>query len=168
MRRRVPGLLASAVRRRDARLFASAMDLCALPLAEIVGLLVIGLVGLGLGWNAMSVVVRTVLAALLGLSATALCAYVLIGMRVAGAGPEAYRALLRVRRRRMGADRTHGDGFAGRGDGATRRKRRMNLIVPILYGAVLLGLLAPRVTKGTIRLAVVWSACVMLWYYVRH
>jgi len=96
MRRRVPGLLASAVRRRDVRLFAAAMDLCALPLAEIVGLLVIGLVGLGLGWNAMSVVVRTVLAALLGLSATALCAYVLIGMRVAGAGPEAYRALLRV------------------------------------------------------------------------
>ncbi|MFM7322166.1 MAG: hypothetical protein ACKO5K_11670 [Armatimonadota bacterium] len=44
----------------------------------------------------------------------------------------------------------------------------MNLIVPILYGAVVLGLLAPRITKGTIRAAIVWSACVMLWYYVRH
>lgn len=44
----------------------------------------------------------------------------------------------------------------------------MNLIVPILYGAVLLGLLSPRITKGTLGAAVAWAACVMLWYYVRH
>ncbi|MFM7322165.1 MAG: glycosyltransferase family 2 protein [Armatimonadota bacterium] len=96
MRRRVPQLLLAAVRRRDARLIAAALDLSALPLAEIVALLCVGGAGLAAGGSSMLPAVRFALAGALGTSALALAAYVLFGMRVAGAGPEAYRALLRV------------------------------------------------------------------------
>lgn len=96
MRRRLPGLLGAAVRRRDARLVASAFDLSALPLAEIVGLLAVGFAGLAIGWTWLAPVAAWTLAGAFSTAALFLCAYVFVGMRLAGAGPEAYRALLRV------------------------------------------------------------------------
>lgn len=44
----------------------------------------------------------------------------------------------------------------------------MNLIVPILYGAVVVGLLSPKITRGTMAWLMAWVLCVVLWYYIRH
>lgn len=96
MARRVPQLLAAAVRRRDCRMVWSAFDLATLPLAEVVACL--------MAWAGLSVAAWWILpktAALVstvswGAVATALTVYVLFGLRVAGAGVETYKALLRV------------------------------------------------------------------------
>ena len=44
----------------------------------------------------------------------------------------------------------------------------MSIIIPILYGAVLVGLFAHKITRGTITTVVIWVTCVLLWYYIRH
>lgn len=96
MRARVPKLLAASLRRRDLRLTVAALDLCALPLAEIVGLLAFwgGAVALAGPW--IGAAARLGFALAWAVAAIGLCVYVLAGLRVAGAGPEAYRALLRA------------------------------------------------------------------------
>lgn len=44
----------------------------------------------------------------------------------------------------------------------------MNLIVPILYGAVAVGLFAPKITRGTMAALMAWVFCVVMWHYVRN
>jgi 1,2-diacylglycerol 3-beta-glucosyltransferase len=96
MARRVPLLLGAALRRRDCRMLWSACDLATLPLAEVVASLCV--------WAALSTGAWWVLpksAALAstfacGTVAAALIVYVLWGLRVAGAGADTYKALLRV------------------------------------------------------------------------
>jgi 1,2-diacylglycerol 3-beta-glucosyltransferase len=96
MARRVPELLAAAPRRRDIRLVWSAFDLATLPLAEVVASLLI--------WGLLCVPAWWMLPQSFALAAATACGavgailavYVLFGLRVAGAGADTYRALLRV------------------------------------------------------------------------
>ena len=92
LRERVPRLLAAAARRRDLRLVAAAADLATPPLAELVALHAL--------WGFLTAFAPTTLRplclGLFALSAAGLCVYVLAGMRAAGAGRDAYLALLRA------------------------------------------------------------------------
>ena len=96
MRRRVPTLLKASLGRRDPRLAMAALDLMALPLAELVTLQGFWMALCAIGawqWPGMVMVVS---AALCAANAAGIVFYVLLGLRTAGAGPEAYRALWRV------------------------------------------------------------------------
>jgi hypothetical protein len=44
----------------------------------------------------------------------------------------------------------------------------LNIIVPILYGAVALGLFVPRLTRGTFVAAILLIVAVLLKYYVSN
>lgn len=44
----------------------------------------------------------------------------------------------------------------------------MNIIIPILYGTVALGLFVPKLTRGTFVLAVLLIVAVLLKYYVSN
>ena len=44
----------------------------------------------------------------------------------------------------------------------------MNLIVPILYGAVAVGLFAPKLYRGAFLALMGWVFCVMMWDCIRH
>jgi hypothetical protein len=44
----------------------------------------------------------------------------------------------------------------------------VSIIVPILYGAVALGLFAPRLNRGTLAAAVAWIVVILLWYYANN
>lgn len=88
-------LLWEAVRRRSLLLLDAAFDLLTPPLAELAALLLLfaGLAALGVSTHLLPDPIWLAAAAsgLLGL-----CVYVLCGLRVAGAGPEAYAALARA------------------------------------------------------------------------
>jgi hypothetical protein len=44
----------------------------------------------------------------------------------------------------------------------------LSIIVPILYGAVALGLFAPRLNRGTVVAAITWIVVVLIWYYANN
>lgn len=94
MRERAFPLLWDGIRRGDVRLVDAALDLLTPPLAELYALcvawLIVAFIGYGLEWTPAEVVIPPALA-LLGY-----VVYVLGGLKVAGAKPEAYSALLRA------------------------------------------------------------------------
>lgn len=96
VRERVPRLLQAALRRRDLRLLAAAADLTIPPLAELVGLILLWGATLALASNFLPAGPLRAHALLLAAAFAGLSAYVLVGMRAAGAGKEAYLALLRA------------------------------------------------------------------------
>ena len=94
VRERALPLLGEAVRRRSLLLFDAAWDLLMPPLAELAALLLLfaGLTALGTAAHLLPHLwIAAAASGLLGL-----CIYVLCGLRVAGAGPEAYAALARA------------------------------------------------------------------------
>ncbi|MEI6431636.1 MAG: glycosyltransferase family 2 protein [bacterium] len=94
MRQRAIPLLGEGIRRGNFRLIDAALDLLIPPLAELFALcaawLVLGLIGWFLGLNPVMTVVPPIIAFI------AYICYVLGGLKVAGARPEAYSALLRA------------------------------------------------------------------------
>ena len=44
----------------------------------------------------------------------------------------------------------------------------MNLVLPIVFGAVIVGLFAPKITRNTVWGMALWITCVVLWYYIRN
>lgn len=89
-------LLAEAVRRRSLLLLDAAWDLLTPPLAELAALLLLfaGLTALGTAAHLLPHPKLWLAAAASGL--LGLCVYVLCGLRVAGAGKDAYAALARA------------------------------------------------------------------------
>lgn len=96
VRERVPRLLSAALRRRDARLLVAALDLTVPPLAELVGLIALWGAVLAVAASHLDTSLRLASAAAYAAAVVGLCAYVLVGLRAAGAGAEAYLALLRA------------------------------------------------------------------------
>ena len=96
VRERALPLLGEGLRRRSVLLIDSALDLLTPPLAELAALLLLfaGLVGVGTLTHWLTHPALWVSAATLGL--LGLLTYILGGLRVAGAGPEAYAALARA------------------------------------------------------------------------
>ena len=96
VRERALPLLGEAVRRRSLLLFDAAWDLLMPPLAELAALLLLfaGLAAFGTAAHLLPHPHFWAWAAASGL--LGLCVYVLCGLRVAGAGPEAYAALARA------------------------------------------------------------------------
>ncbi len=94
VRRAVPKLLASAVRRRDVGLLDAAFDLAVPPLGLLLATAMLG-AALAAGLAATGVVPLTVALPWL-LAVVAVAAYVPLGLISAGAPPESYVALLRA------------------------------------------------------------------------
>ncbi len=96
VRERALPLLWESLRRRSLLLLDAAWDLLTPPLAELAALLVLfaGLTAFGTAAHLLPHPVLWTRAAASGL--LGLCVYVLGGLRVAGAGPDAYAALLRA------------------------------------------------------------------------
>ena len=44
----------------------------------------------------------------------------------------------------------------------------MSLILPLLFGAVVVGLFSPRITRKTVWGMTIWITCTVLWYYIRN
>lgn len=44
----------------------------------------------------------------------------------------------------------------------------MNLVLPILFGAVVVGLFSPKITRKTVWGMAAWILCIILVYYVRN
>ena len=96
VRERVPRLLAAALRQRDPRLLAAAYELLIPPLAELVGMILLWGAVLALASPHLGPEPRRIALSLFVAAVVGLCTYVLVGMRAAGAGREAYLALLRA------------------------------------------------------------------------
>ncbi len=96
VRERALPLLAEGLRRRSLLLFDAAWDLLTPPLAELAALLLafLALTALGTATHLLPHPAVWLGASALGL--LALTVYVLGGLRVAGAGPDAYAALIRA------------------------------------------------------------------------
>lgn len=44
----------------------------------------------------------------------------------------------------------------------------MNIVLPIIFGAVCVGLFSARITQKTVWGMALWITCVVLWYYIRN
>lgn len=44
----------------------------------------------------------------------------------------------------------------------------MNLVLPILFGAVVVGLFSAKITRKTVWGMAIWITFVVLWYYIRN
>ncbi|GAB4461162.1 MAG: glycosyltransferase family 2 protein [Armatimonadaceae bacterium] len=94
IRERAPRLFSQGLAKGDVRLSLAALDLSIPPLAELAGLIALWglLIGAGLLIGSLAAPVFWSIA--FGLAAVGMVVYVFGGLRVAGAVPEAYQALL--------------------------------------------------------------------------
>jgi len=96
MARRVPSLVRAAAGRRDPKILWSALDLSALPLAEVTVAWILWASLSVAGWLWASKSIFSISASACAMVGLLLIVYVVVGLRIAGATSTTYRALLRV------------------------------------------------------------------------